>query len=137
MPRRRDARGHVTLWFAVLVPALLLIIGLIVDGAGKIDAVRAAQSAAASAARAATDAAAADLVAGHSGNSDAYRAARSYLSSAEADGVHGSVQVHGRTVTVATSKTYHTKFLSLAGIGSLTGTGQATADLTPVGPGGP
>lgn len=135
--RRRDERGQVSLWFLALIPALLLMIGLIVDGGGKINAVRQAQSAAGAASRAATDAAAPYLVAGTSGTATAYQAASSYLSSAAADGVHGSVHVTGNTVTVSTSKTYSTKFLGLIGIGQLTGTGEATADLTPVGPGGP
>lgn len=52
MSRRRDDRGDVKILFAGLVPALLLVVGLVVDGGGILQARMDAQWAAEQAARA-------------------------------------------------------------------------------------
>ncbi len=53
---RDDERGSITPFFVVFVPALVLIVGLVVDGAGKVQANQQAYSTADGAARAAANA---------------------------------------------------------------------------------
>ncbi|EFS99834.1 hypothetical protein HMPREF9609_01540, partial [Cutibacterium acnes HL027PA1] len=69
-------------------------------------------------------------LAGHDGAAVAVQAARQALSAA---GVDGSVQEDGSTITVTTSQSRPTVFLSAIGISQVTGHGQAHAQL--VGPG--
>ena len=130
-PLVRDERGQTSILVLLLIPALIIMIGLVVDGGQKTRADQAAQTAAIAAARAATDAASTDQLGGRAGTSSAVRAARSYLGQA---GVTGSVQVAaGGRVTITTSETAQTQFLSIIGIGSVTGRGYAESTLVPTG----
>lgn len=126
-PRDRDERGAgMTLAAAALTPALLLCVGLVVDGGHKAEATRQAISIAGAAARSGTDAQAAAAIAGTSDTSVAYQAAAQYLAQS---GVQGSVTVNGETLTVSVTKSAPTVFLSMIGVDSLTAHGQATARL--------
>lgn len=128
---RRDERGEASIYVLLLVPAMILMIGLVVDGGQKTRADQTAQTAAAAAARAATDAAATDQLGGRAGTAIAVRAARGYLSQA---GVTGTVQVAGGgRVTITTSSTARTQFLSLIGINTVEGRGHAESTLIPTG----
>ncbi len=132
--RRRlsfDERGSVSIAAAILVPAVIIMLGLVVDGGGKVAAVRRADAAAVAAVRFGGDAAASNLAAGQNPSSVAYAAARRYL-----NGVGGSytVAVRGRTLTVTTTETYNTVILQAIGIGSFQGHGEASARITPVTP---
>ena len=130
-PVARDERGQAGVFVLLLVPALIIMIGLVVDGGQKTHADQSAQTAAVAAARAATDAASTDQLGGRTGTVSAVRAARSYLSQA---GVTGSVQVAaGGRVTIDTTETAPTRFLSIIGIGSVTGRGHAESTLVPTG----
>jgi len=130
-PLRGDD-GSVTLMLATFGLALLVSVGLVVDGGAKIAAVQQADRAAAEAARAAAqqidagavqDGAPASLVPAR-----AVRAGEAVLSAA---GVTGTVRVTGpATVTVDTSSTRNTVFLGLIGIPEVTGTGEAVVDLS-------
>lgn len=122
-------RGDAAVAFVLLVPALILVIGLVVDGAGQMQASEQATSIAQSAARAAANAGVsaklpstgvANISAGQ-----AITAANSYLAAA---GVTGTVQVNGQTVTVTVQKDYSTKFLSMF-VGTLAGKGTGSAQL--------
>lgn len=127
--RRAKERGDSALAFVLLVPVLVLVVGLVVDGAGQMQAAEQATVIAQSAARAgANGGASAKLPSSGAANisaGQAIRAANNYLSAA---GVSGIVAVSGQTVTVTASKTYSTKFLSMF-VGTLTGKGTGSAQL--------
>lgn len=122
--------GSVSVWMLLMVPVILVMAGLVVDGSRQVSATQTAQNAAATATRAGTDAAATPQLAGHDGTAAAVHAAQQALSAA---GVKGSVQAGGTAITVATSQSRPTVFLSAIGISQVTGHGQAHAQL--VGPG--
>lgn len=126
-----DERGSVSIAAAILVPALIIMLGLVVDGGGKVEAARRADAAAVAAVRYGGDAAASNVAAGQNPNSVAYAAARRYLSQA---GVSSTVVMRGRTLTVTTTETYDTVILQAVGIGSLQGRGEASARIAPVTP---
>ena len=125
----RDERGQaLSAFVSVVVVALLLIAGLVVDGGAKAAATRSAHYAAAEAARAAVDA---GTTARLSGRSDAV-AARMAGERALADrGVTGSVEVGAGRVTVTASVSARTVFLTLIGVGELRADGRADAELHP------
>ncbi|WP_122614556.1 pilus assembly protein TadG-related protein [Streptomyces sp. Tu 4128] len=129
---RWDDRGGVTVFVAVCVVALIGIIGVAVDGGGKLRATERADHVAGEAARAGGQAL--DPAAAISGESivvkpqDAVAAAQSYLRSVGATGTV-NVSADGRTLTVHTTGTYATKFLPVVGIGSMPVTGHGSATL--------
>ena len=127
----RGERGSTSIAAAVLVPAVIVMLGLVYDGNGKVAAAREANAAAVAAARAGGDASAANVAAGASPGRSAAGAARRSLA---AQGVNGSVSVSGRTLTVRATETYQTVFLQLVGIGQLQGHGEATARVAEVTP---
>ncbi|MCW2811627.1 MAG: hypothetical protein JWP61_2085 [Friedmanniella sp.] len=125
-------RGQsVSVFVLVVLGALIMTTGLVVDGGQKVTASSRAESAAAGASRAAANAGATELLAGEDPAPAAVLAARAYL--AGQPGVQGSVQVAAGVVTVRTSATEETLFLSVVGIGSVTGRGAATANLVATG----
>lgn len=126
-PGRPRDRGSASLLVVIVAPGLLLVAGLVYDGSSKIRAARTATSAAAEAARAATQAIAPDAITGAPARIDtaaAARAARAYLHNA---GITGSVQVAGNTVTIDTTVDWQPVFLSAVGAGTQTVTGHAAA----------
>ncbi len=130
--RRWDDRGGVTVFVAVCVVALIGIIGVAVDGGGKMRATERADHVAGEAARAGGQAI--DPAAAISGESivvkpqDAVAAAQAYLHSVGATGTV-SVSADGKTLTVRTTSAYATKFLPVVGIGSMPVTGHGSATL--------
>lgn len=130
---RRDERGGSVYTLALMtVTALMLLIGLVVDGGAKVSAATEAEAVAAAAARAGVNAAAASQLAGAAPDTAAaVRAARGYLDQA---GVQGTVTLlGGGNLRVTTSLTRRTTFLSMIGINQVTGTGQAEASLVATG----
>lgn len=129
---RFDDRGGVTVFVAVCVVALLGIIGIAIDGGGKMRATERADHIAGEAARAGGQAI--DPAKAISGEAiivdpqNALAAAQAYLQSAGATGTV-SVSGDGETLTVAVSGTYETRFLPVVGIGSMPVTGHGTATL--------
>ncbi len=125
---REDDRGAVTLFVAVFTVTLLVAIGLVVDGGGKVRALQRADEAAREAARAGSQML--DVPSAVRGDgarvapAAAARAARAYL---DAAGVEGTVTVEGNAVRVSTSITYEPVFLAVAGVGPMTVTGTALA----------
>jgi len=125
-------RGGVTVFVAVCVVALLGIIGIAIDGGGKMRATERADHIAGEAARAGGQAI--DPAKAISGEAvivdpqDAVAAAQAYLSSVGATGTV-SVSGEGRTLTVNVSGSYATRFLPVVGIGSMPVTGHGTATL--------
>ncbi len=119
-------RGSVTVFVRMAGLALLLMTGLVVDGAGTLRASARADQVAAEAARAAAQALDARGATVRIDRPAAIRAARAYLDSA---GVTGQVQVIGSR-TVEVSDTVHGRFLILAVLGRPGYTRVGTARVT-------
>jgi Flp pilus assembly protein TadG len=133
---RDDDRGAMTLMIAVVAMALFLMVGLSVDGGGRMQAIERADDLAAEAARAAGQAL--DLPQAVTGTADvvdharAQAAVQDYLAGAGATDVSGfvvDVAPNGRSVTVTVDITYHPIFLGVIGLGPWTETGKQTATL--------
>jgi len=130
--RCRADEGSISLLAVVLAFAVLAMIGLSVDGGGKVRAAERADNIAAEAARAAGQAILTpQAIQGGAKVIDpsaAVAAARQYLATA---GVRGAVTVSDdRThVTVTVTIIYRTVFLELIGINTFTVTRHATAVL--------
>jgi Flp pilus assembly protein TadG len=128
--RAFDDEGRIALLVVVLTVAVLAMIGLSVDGGGKIRALERADNIAAEAARAAGQAlSGAAAIPGGTKVVDpnaAVAAAQTYLRVA---GVTGTVDVapDRRHITVTVTIEYHTVFLGLIGVNTLTATRHATA----------
>jgi hypothetical protein len=117
----------VSLFFAVAGIGLLVVIGLVVDGGGKIRALQEADAVAAEAARQGGQAIQAGPAIRGEGTvvdtSAAAAAAEAYLA---ATGVAGEVGVIGGTrLRVTTTTTYSPVFLSAIGAGPMSVTGDA------------
>jgi Flp pilus assembly protein TadG len=126
--RRRDERGQsASVFVLIVVGAMFLTAGLVIDGGQKATAVSRAESTAAGAARAAGNAAATGAAFGRPDAAAAARAARQYL--AGSPGVVGSVSVSNGVVVVTTRSQARTIFLSAIGMSQVTGTGRAEARI--------
>lgn len=132
MPRARlhrgdRERGSVSLFFVMVTLALLVIIGLVVDGGAQIHnrqrADTSAQEAARAAGQAVNPAAAINGDGAQLQLGTAQAAAQQYLASA---GVQGNVTTTGgTTVHVHTTTTYSPAFLGVIGVGSLSASADA------------
>lgn len=128
-PGERD-RGSVSVFFVVVALALLIAVGLVVDGGGKIRALQRADAAAAEAARAGGQAITAAPVRGEQPQLAAAVARSAAAAHLAAAGVAGTATVTGGTrLQVRTSTTYTPVFLSVIGVGAMTTTGYAEARL--------
>lgn len=125
-------RGSVTVFFAISVLGLLLLIGLVADGGAKLRATQQAAATAAGAARAGGQAL--DTAAAAGGDTSrvdrtlAIQAAQDYLGAARATGTV-TVSEDRTRLTVTVTRTAPTAFLSLIGIDTLTVTAHADAVL--------
>lgn len=129
---RNNERGSVTLWAVIIITAVLVIMGLVVDGGAQLRAGQRADQVAREAARAAGQAISGDPVLGRPGMVDVSRgrqAATQYLS---ASGVAGDISVDGATITVTTSVVFTPVMLSAFGINSVTVRGSAVAEAKQV-----
>ena len=128
----RDERGQsITPFVIVIMSALLMTVGLVIDGGQKVAAASRAEVAASGASRAAGNAAATKELAGTDPAGAAVLAARAYL--AGQPGVQGSVSVAAGVVSVRTRAAERTIFLSMIGIDSVVGTGSAEANIVATG----
>ena len=133
-PRRalRGDDGRVSVFLAIGLTAIVVLIGLSVDGGARLRAMQRADNLAAEAARAAGQAIdAPQAITGGAKVVDPARAAaaaRAYLSAADAT---GTIQVAAdrRHVLVTVTIRRDTVMLSLIGIDQITVTGHATAVL--------
>jgi Flp pilus assembly protein TadG len=129
--QERD-RGSVTIYFAVAVVGLFVLLGLVVDGGTKVRAVQRADTLAAEAARAGGQAInLPPAIAGQRPTADpraAVAAARTYLAG---NGVTGTVTVTPDRRRLDVTVTTHTPtvFLGLVGVSTLTAHGHASAQL--------
>lgn len=128
--KSRGEDGSVSLLLVVAVLAMLIAVGLVVDGGQKLRSTQRADDAAAEAARAAVlSVQPGSTVRGQRSQIDtaaAVRAGQDYLAAA---GVAGTVSVSNGQVQVSTSTSFTPAFLSLTGLGRQTVTGQAAARL--------
>lgn len=127
----KDERGSVTIWIVMSVTAMMLVVGLVVDGGGKVYAMQRARDVAAQAARiAGQQVVAADAMRGEKARINttaAAQAARRYLAAA---GVQGRVTFTSpNTLRVQVTDQYKPVFLGSLGFGSMTVQGEATAYL--------
>ncbi|MFB7751026.1 TadE/TadG family type IV pilus assembly protein [Streptomyces sp. NPDC056121] len=130
--RRECDRGSMSLFFAVTTVAILMVMGLLVDGGGALNASNRATSLAQEAARTAGQQLdPAQAIEGTAITIDpdaAQAAAQDHLAAA---GVPGDVTIdgNGQTLTVTVHDTYHTYFAQLVGKTTIHVTGTATAHL--------
>ncbi len=125
---RRDERGQsLSALVAVVLLALFLITGLVVDGGRQVAAASSAESGAAHAARAASDQSATTRASGAGLDIGAVRAAGQRVLSERR--LTGEVSVVGGQVRVTARASSPTLFLSVLGIATVSGTGEATAVL--------
>ncbi|MEG9553056.1 TadE/TadG family type IV pilus assembly protein [Streptomyces fimicarius] len=128
---RRD-RGSMSLFFAVTTVGLLMVMGLVVDGGGALNAADRATSLAQEAARTAGQqidpAQATEGTAITIDPDAAVGAAQDYLAAA---GVQGDVRVTegGQSLSVTVHDSYNTYFAQFVGMGTIHVTGTATAQL--------
>jgi len=130
--RTRDERGSVSLYWAVVIMAIFAIVGLVVDGGGKVQATQQADEIAREAARAAGEQIETSAAAGGQLTVDTAagaNAARDWLKTA---GITGTVTINGATVTIDVQTVYQTKFLTAIGIPNLPVTGHAQVVATQV-----
>lgn len=129
--RAQGERGAISVWFATSALAMVMLVGMAVDLGGKVHAQQRARGVAAQAARTgAQEVAGPAAVRGENLRVDvgaAKTAAQDYLGAA---GVSGTVTVTtGDTLTVRTTDTYDSRFLSIIGLNSMQVTGAASARL--------
>ncbi|UKL04198.1 pilus assembly protein TadG-related protein [Streptomyces sp. NBU3104] len=128
---QRD-RGSMSLFFAVTTVAILMVMGLLVDGGGALNAANRATSIAQEAARTAGQQLdPAQAIEGTAITIDpdaATGAAQGYLATAD---VTGNVEITdgGQSITVTVHDTYNTLFAQFVGKGTIHVTGTATAQL--------
>ncbi|MFL6045307.1 MAG: hypothetical protein ACJ72M_09320 [Propionibacteriaceae bacterium] len=130
--RARDERGQsISLFVLVIMGALIMTAGLVIDGGQKVAATSRAESAAAGASRAAGNAAATQQLGGADPASAAVIAAKTYL--AGQPGVTGTVSISNGIIVVTTTADEPTILLSTIGIASVSGEGSARANIVPTG----
>ncbi|MCU1403829.1 MAG: hypothetical protein JWQ43_132 [Glaciihabitans sp.] len=122
-------RGSITLPLIILVVALILFMGLVVDGSGKVQAAERASQVAQSAARFATNSLTGEAIATGTVQLNRPAAVAAAQGQLAAAGLTGNVTATDNTVTVTTSVTYNTVFLGLIGIETLSGEGTGSARL--------
>lgn len=122
-------RGSASALFVTLVPAFILVVGLVTDGGAQLAAINHATAASEQAARLAAQEITGSVLTGQRPVVAAGSASQTAHQALAAQGVTGSVSVSGDTVTVTASATRDTVFLSILGIDTVTGTGEATARL--------
>lgn len=111
-----DERGSITPMLVVFVPMLVIIVGLVVDSAGRNQAYDNAQSVAAGASRSAANALASQVVVNGTISLDQGKARQVATDYINAAGMRGSVDVVGDRIVVTVRTEYATKFVSALGI---------------------
>ncbi len=128
--RRADRGQSVTVFMAMVMPALLATTGLVIDGGRQIATTRHLHIVAYEAARYGADAASRGRLEKDKSISHvrATKAAQRHL---ESIGVSGTTRVVGDEVYVETRAQFPTVFLEAIGIHTLTATGSASAHIGP------
>lgn len=126
-------RGSMTIYFIIGVLVAFACVALVVDGAGKVQAAEQADAVAGEAARSGANALEFQPKKIDDIQLRYYRVRQAAETYAGAAGLSSTVTVNRHTVTVTTRGTYKPTFLGALGIGPLTVTGHATAQLVPGG----
>lgn len=127
--RLREEDGSLSAYLLITVVLLVVIVGLVVDSAGKYQTNDRANQIASSAARAAVNSLSGESVRIgdiYLDTAGAQTTAQDYIN---ASGMTGTVTIRGQIVSVEVETSYTTKFLSLIGVNSLPATGAASAQL--------
>ncbi|MFI1177534.1 TadE/TadG family type IV pilus assembly protein [Streptomyces melanogenes] len=131
LDERRD-RGSMSLFFALSTVAVLMVMGLLVDGGGALNAANRATSLAQEAARTAGQQLdPAQAIEGTAITIDpdaAVAAAQDYLAAAHVQG-NAEITDGGQSLTVTVTDTYQTYFAQVVGLGTISVTGSAKAQL--------
>ena len=130
--RTVNERGSASVWVLTMTAIAGLVVGLVIDGSSRLDAMRDADHAAAEAARAGAQALPTSVGFVSStgtlpGSPRALAAANAYLSAA---GVQGSASTGPNgSLTVSTTVSWAPKFLSIIGVGASSVSGNAEVSL--------
>ena len=132
MPRARlgGDRGSISLYFAIITMAALVMAGLVLDGGAALAAREKAADLATQAARSGADALTpASLRGGEPGQlqADPAAARQAVTNLLVAAGARGTVTVSGHTVTVTVTVPKHTVILSAVGVDDISQTASASA----------
>ena len=112
--RLREDKGYVTQYVVIIAVGFLAIIGLVVDGSGKVQANQQAYSTAAGAARAAANAVSGQAIINGATVIDGARAAAAANGYLSAAGSTGTVAIAGNRITVTINDEYSAVFLPMA-----------------------
>lgn len=126
-PPRNERGMALAVLILLWIGALIIVAGLVVDGAQQVTAARRAESVAAGAARAAADASGSYRLAGRNDPGAGLAAARAYLAADEE--VTGTATLVEGIVRVDTQSSRPTIFLSVIGINEVRAKASAEADL--------
>lgn len=126
---RNDHRGmSFSVFTVVIFAALILVAGLVVDGAAQLAEHRRVQVVAAQSVRVGSDAAAGARLTGSTGARQALESARDVLWRSNLD---GRVELDAGTLIVTTTSHTDTTFLGLIGVDHLAVEGHAEGELIP------
>ncbi|MGQ4487695.1 TadE/TadG family type IV pilus assembly protein [Streptomyces sp. SAS_281] len=132
LARLRQDTGSVSLYAAIVVVGMLVMIGIAVDGGGKMRATERADAIAQEAARTGgQEIDAGQAITGEDIVADPGAARAAALDYLAAAGAHGSVAVSedGKKLTVTVTGAYRTRFLPVLGVTEMPVTGHASAVL--------
>lgn len=124
-----DERGSITPALIVLVPALVLVIGLVVDGGGKVQENNRAQAIASGASRAAANSLGSQVISNGTLTLNTFGARRTAEDYIAAAGMRGNVDVVGDRIIVTVNTEYDTKIVSVVGITTIPVHATATAQI--------
>ena len=124
-----EDRGSISLYFAIITIATLVMAGLVLDGGAALAAREKAADLATQAARSGADALTPASLRGAPGGlqADPGAARQAVTSLLDAAGARGSVTVSGHTVTVTVTVPKHTVILSAVGVDDISQTASASA----------
>ncbi len=125
-------RGSISVLAILIAATVVVMMGLAVDVSGHVHAMQEARSVAREAARAgAQQVNVPTAIRGHGVQTSPGEAAAAANTHLAAAGTTGSAAVTGpTTIAVTVTSTYHTRFLGVVGISTLSSTGQADARIT-------
>ncbi len=127
--RLAEDRGSISLYFAIITIATLVMAGLVLDGGAALAARERAADLATQAARSGADALTPTSLRGAPGalQADPAAARQAVNTLLDAAGANGTVTVSGHTVTVAVTVPKHTVILSAVGVEDISQTASASA----------
>lgn len=124
-----DERGSITPALVVLVPAMVLVIGLVVDGGGKVQENNRAQAIASGASRAAANSLGSQVISNGTLTLNTFGARRTAEDYIAAAGMSGNVDVVGDRIIVTVKTDYETKIVSVLGFATIPVQATATAQI--------